>query len=151
MDKASTSVVDRLIRRRVQITFLLGLFVAVQSTRIFVFEFVPGGLGVTLREGLSFGAWLNGLLVVAVYGLFVSGLWRGAAVRQRLNDEGTLANWRAALAFGFWAMMAGAAICLIASESMPLTARQAVQFTVSLGAGLALLCFSALERRALHA
>ena len=38
MDSNAPSIIDRLIRRRAQIALLLGLFVGLQSTRIFIFE-----------------------------------------------------------------------------------------------------------------
>lgn len=149
MENTATSFVERLIRWRSYIAFLLGIFVALQSTRIFIFDLAPGGLRVTLRDSLGAGAWLNGILILAIHGLFASGFWRSAAVRQQLNDEGTLANWRAALRSGFWAMMVGAAVALVASYQLPLTARGAVQIMVPLGVGWALMRFAALERRAL--
>jgi hypothetical protein len=108
-------------------------------------------LRVSLRDSLGAGGWLNLALILAIHAMLASGFWRSAAVRQQLNDEGTLANWRAALIFGFWAMMVGAAIALVTSYQLPLTARGAVQLMVPLGAGMALMRFGALEKRALRA
>lgn len=148
MKNAATSIVDRLASQRAWISIVLGLFVAAKSTNAFIFDFGTGGPWVRVSDDLSLVSWIIWFGIVSLFALFASGLWRSAAVRQRLNDEGTLANWQAAIRSGFWFTMAGGVLCVIASYGTALTARGAVQVMVSLGVGMTLLCFGALERRA---
>lgn len=151
MEKATPSFIDRLASQRAWIAIILGAFVAAKATSLFVFDLGVAGLQVKLATGLSLAAWLVWLSIVLLFALFAGGLWLSGPLRARLNDEGTLANWRSSLAAGFWAMMAGAIGCMIASAYTPLTAPGAVQVMVSLGVGMALMRFGGLERRALKA
>jgi hypothetical protein len=144
-----TSVVDRLASQRAWISIVLGLFVGAKASNAFIFDFATGEPWVRVSVDLSLTSWIVWFVIVLLFALFGSGLLRSAAVRQRLNDETTLAHWRAAIRAGFWAMMAGGALCVFASYQTALTARGAVQVMVSLGVSISLLRFGQLERLAL--
>lgn len=147
---SGSSIVDRLANQRSWISMVLGAFVLAKSSSLFVFEASATGLQVTLTDGLSTMAWLIWVAILLLFALFAGGLWLSAPLRRRLNDEGTMANWRSAISAGFWAMMVGAAICMLASDHMPLTVPGAVQVMISLGVGMALMRFGGLERNALR-
>ena len=149
MKNTATALVDRLASQRAWISFVLGLFVAAKSTNAFIFDLAPGAPWIRASQDLSLVSWMVWSAIVTLFALFGSGLLRSAAVRQRLNDESTMANWQAAIRVGFWAMMAGGIVCILASYQTTLTARGTVQVMVSLGVGISLLCFGAFERRAL--
>jgi hypothetical protein len=149
MKGTTTSVVDRLVSQRAWISIVLGLFVGAKSSNAFIFDFATGGPWVRVSDDLSLIAWIVWFAIVLLFALFGSGLLRSAAVRQRLNDESTMAHWQEAIRTGFWAMMAGGVLCVIASYETALTARGAVQVMVSLGVGITLLRFGQLERLAL--
>ncbi len=71
-------------------------------------------------------------------------------MRALLNDEGTEENRRRALVAGFWATMAGAAICYAITFYEPVQTREAIHVIITIGVGATLLRFGALERRALR-
>ncbi|HEY1124649.1 MAG TPA: hypothetical protein VGE65_03375, partial [Sphingobium sp.] len=82
MKKTATSIVDRLAGQRAWISIVLGLFVAAGSTNAFIFDFAKGGPWVRVSGDLSLISWIVWCGIVALFALFGSGLWRGAAVRQ---------------------------------------------------------------------
>lgn len=148
MRDVATAIVDRLVSQRAWTSMVLGLFVAANSTNAFIFDFATGGPWLRVSADLSLATWIAWFGIVLLFALFGTGLWRSAAIRRRLNDETTLANWQSAIRSGFWFMLAGGVLSVLASYETALTARGAVQVMVSLGVGMTLLCFGALERRA---
>lgn len=150
MEQPIATFVDRLASQRAWISIVLGAIAATRSTSVFIFNIGNTGMEVTVTDGLGAIAGLAWVVILLLFALFAGGLWLSTSLRRRLNDENTLANWRATLVTGFWAMMLGAAICLVAVGYMPLTARAAVQVMVALGVGMTLIRFGGLERRALE-
>lgn len=141
--------VDRLTRRRARIATAMGvLFVSTQGFRVANDQMTGAGFyrAVDYVQFFASTFWLAMLLLFILFG---GGLLRGKAVRALLNDEGTEDNRRRALAAGFWATMAGAAICYAITFYEPVQTREAIHVIITIGVGATLLRFGALERRAL--
>ena len=143
--------VDRLTRRRARIATAMGIwFIAMQGVRI-VDDPMTGEMLRRPVDYVQFVASTVWLLMLLVFILFGGGLWRSKSVRAMLNDENTEENRRRAVASGFWAMMAGAALCYAITFYEPVKAREAIHVIITIGVGATLLRFGALERRALKA
>lgn len=141
--------VERLTRRRARIATAMGvLFVATQGFRI-ADDQMTGPAAYRAVDYVQFFATSFWLLMLLLFILFGGGLWRGKAVRALLNDEGTEDNRRRALVAGFWATMAGAALCYGLTFYEPVQTREAIHVILTIGVGATLLRFGALERRAL--
>ncbi len=146
--------VDRLTRRRARIATAMGvLFVSTQGFRIADDQMTgqmtgPGAYRTV--DYVQFFASTFWLAMLLLFILFGGGLLRGKAVRALLNDEGTEENRRRALVAGFWATMAGAAICYAITFYEPVQTREAIHVIITIGVGATLLRFGALERRALR-
>jgi len=101
-------------------------------------------------HGAKIAAWLA-LSIVLLLALSTKGFWfERKEVRDLLDDENTRANRLQAMRIGFlFAILAALAAYFIDQFDL-LTTRQAIQMIVSAGLGSALICFGALERRALR-
>jgi ABC-type amino acid transport system permease subunit len=143
--------VDRLTRRRARIATAMGiLFISMQGLRIADDQMTEEMLRRPV-DYVQFFASTFWLFMLLVFILFGGGLWRSKSVRSMLNDEGTEENRRRSMVAGFWAMMAGAALCYAITFYEPVRAREAIHVIVTIGVGATLLRFGALERRALRA
>lgn len=136
---------DRLNRRRARMMPVMAvLLIAQQGT------FVNADSGRPV-DHVRIAAWLA-LSCVLLFVLVTGGpaaLIHGREVRDLMEDEGTRANRRQALANAFVASMLGAIVIYFASLFKAVSGREAVHVVLTIGIAAALLSFAALERRAL--
>jgi signal transduction histidine kinase len=143
--------VDRMTRRRARIATAMGiLFISTQGFRIANDQMTETIMRRPV-DYVQFFASTFWLLMLLVFILFGGGLWRSKSVRSMFNDEGTEENRRRSMVAGFWAMMAGSALCYAITFYEPVQAREAIHVIITIGVGATLLRFGALERRALRA
>ena len=146
VQQSDMEIAERLQRRRARLVILLAvMFVAGQAVYFGNMQ-DPERLVDQVRVSAWF-VWALALLLLLATG---GGLFRSASVRALLNDEGTRAHRASALAFGFWAAMAGCILLYIVTMFEAVGAREAVHIVLSFGIGAALLRFGMLERRSLR-
>ena len=101
-------------------------------------------------DHFKIGAWvvMSAMLLI----LLISGgaFARKRELRDMLNDETSRAHRADSLAVGFVVTMATAIIFYVLATGFPITAREAIHATVSLGIAAALIRFGWLERRAMR-
>ena len=99
-------------------------------------------------DAVKIGAWVV-LSLVLLLALATKGFWfQPREVRDLIDDELTQTNRLKALRAGYLMSMGVAIVCYFLDQIDPLTAREAIHLIVSLGLGVALLSFAALEKRA---
>lgn len=94
--------------------------------------------------------WVVTGFIVAVFLLWASGLFRNAALRGILNDEGSDVSRRRALMIGFWNMLATAVVCYGLTYVKDYGPRDAIQIIMSVGICSALISFGVAERVSAH-
>lgn len=90
--------------------------------------------------------WIVTGVVVAIFLLWASGLFRNTALRGILNDEGSDVSRRRSLMIGFWNMLATAVVCYILTYVKDYGPRDAIQIIMSVGICSALISFGVAER-----
>jgi hypothetical protein len=85
-------------------------------------------------------------IVLAIFLLWASGLFRNTALRGILNDEGSDVSRRRSLMIGFWNMLATAVVCYILTYVKDYGPRDAIQIIMSVGICSALISFGVAER-----
>lgn len=90
--------------------------------------------------------WIVTGVVVAIFLLWASGLFRNTVLRGILNDEGSDVNRRRSLMIGFWNMLATAVVCYILTYVKDYGPRDAIQIIMSVGICSALISFGVAER-----
>ncbi|GGE93573.1 hypothetical protein [Sphingomonas prati] len=90
--------------------------------------------------------WIITGVVVAIFLLWASGLFRNTALRGILNDEGSDVSRRRSLMIGFWNMLATAVVCYILTYVKDYGPRDAIQIIMSVGICSALISFGVAER-----
>lgn len=99
-------------------------------------------------SALKIGAWVV-FSVILLLALATKGFWfHRREVRDLIDDELTQIHRLKALRAGYLMSMGVAIACYFLDQIDPLTVRQAIHLIVSLGLGVALLSFAALEKRA---
>ena len=100
-------------------------------------------------DAVHISAWL--VMAAALLALLLTGggWFRGQQVRALVDDESTREHRRKALSVGFVAAMANCAGLYFATFFEPISGREAVHLTMTIGIGAALLSFGTLERMAL--
>ena len=89
--------------------------------------------------------WLVTGVIVAVFLLWASGLFRNAALRGFLNDEGSAVSRRRAMMIGFWNMLAIALVCYAFTFVKDDGPRDAIQIIMTVGMTSALIAFGVAE------
>ena len=112
-------------------------------------------LGVTQTQrmdasGAGSVTWIVTGIVVAIFLVWASGIFRNAALRGILNDEGSDVNRRRSLMIGFWNMLATAVICYILTYVRNYGPRDAIQIIMTVGICSALISFGVAERVSAH-
>lgn len=129
---------ERLARRRSTAAIVMGtILIVTQSQRM-----DDGGAG-----PVSWG--ITGL-VMALFLLWASGLFRDPRLRGMLNDEGSDVNRRRSLMIGFWNMLATAMVCYALSFLKDYGPRDAIQIIMTVGISSALISFGVSERVSIH-
>lgn len=95
-------------------------------------------------------AWMITGLVIAIFLLWASGLFRHTFLRGILNDEGSDVSRRRSLMIGFWNMLATAVVCYILTYVKDYGPRDAIQIIMTVGISSALISFGVAERVASH-
>jgi high-affinity Fe2+/Pb2+ permease len=90
--------------------------------------------------------WIITGVVVAIFLLWASGLFRDTALRGILNDEGSDVSRRRSLMIGFWNMLATAVVCYVLTYVKDYGPRDAIQIIMSVGICSALISFGVAER-----
>lgn len=138
MTTAIVERADRLARRRSTIAIIMGtVLIATQTQRM------DGGAG-----PISWG--ITGV-VIALFLLWASGLFRDPRLRGMLNDEGSDVSRRRSLMIGFWNMLATAMVCYALSFLKDYGPRDAIQIIMTVGISSALISFGVSERVSIHA
>lgn len=94
--------------------------------------------------------WIVTGVVVAIFLLWASGLFRNTALRGILNDEGSDVSRRRSLMIGFWNMLATAVVCYILTYIKDYGPRDAIEITMTVGICSALISFGVAERVSTH-
>ena len=133
MDAAVADRAERLVRRRSVAAIVAGtLLIVTQGQRM-----DGGGAG-------PFGWAVTGV-ASALFLLWASGRFRGAALRGILNDESSDASRRRSLAIAFWNMLAAAAVCYALTFVKDYGPRDAIQIIMTTGMSSALIGFGISE------
>lgn len=138
MQPAIAERAERLSKHRAIAAIVMGTALAATQTR----RMDAGGAGPL--------TWIVTGIVVAVFLLWASGLFRNTALRGILNDEGSDLSRRRSLAIGFWNMLATALVCYVLTYVKDYGPRDAIQIIMSVGICSALISFGIAERVAAH-
>lgn len=125
---------ERLSRRRALAAIVMGTILAATQTQ----RMDASGAGPI--------TWIITGVVVAIFLLWASGLFRNTALRGILNDEGSDVSRRRSLMIGFWNMLAAAVVCYILTYVKDYGPRDAIQIIMSVGICSALISFGVAER-----
>ncbi|WP_420145000.1 hypothetical protein [Sphingobium sp.] len=125
---------ERLSRQRSIAAIVMGTLLIVTQTQ----RMDDGGGGPM--------TWMITGVIVAVFMLWASGLFRHRALRGILNDEGSDVNRRRSLMIGFWNMLATALLCYVLTYVKPYGPRDATQIIMTVGMSSALISFGVSER-----
>ena len=138
MDIGAHDRADRLAWQRSVIAVVMGtILIVTQGQRM-----DQGGAG-------PVGWTLTGV-VIALFLVWASGLFRGSVLRGILNDESTDANRRRSLMIAFWNMMATAIVCYALSYVKDYGPRDAIQIIMTVGISSALISFGVSERASMR-
>ena len=145
--RPSGELIERLQRRRLQLTMFQGAVFLMWQTSFFritpkELDFVHSPDRVTVASYVIFAVLL--LLFIARSG----GMTWSREIREILNDETTRDHRRRAVEAGYWAAMVVAVGLFVAALFRPLQVFVALHVVLSAGVGFALLWFIVLERRA---
>ncbi|MDR6790843.1 high-affinity Fe2+/Pb2+ permease [Sphingomonas sp. BE138] len=94
--------------------------------------------------------WIVTGLIVAIFLIWASGIFRNTALRGILNDEGSDVSRRRSLMIGFWNMLATAVVCYVLTYVKDYGPRDAIQIIMSVGICSALISFGVAERVSAH-
>ena len=131
-------------RRARMLPFLAVIFLS-QQAAYFTQSSSPAVRSV---DTVKISAWLV-LSAVLVAALSTKGFWlQPKEVRNLIDDENTRANRLDAMRWGFLFTMAGGLIVYFLTIFEPITAREAVHITTSVGIVAALIRWGMLERKA---
>jgi high-affinity Fe2+/Pb2+ permease len=125
---------ERLSKRRAIAAIVMGTILAATQTQ----RMDASGAGPI--------TWIITGVVVAIFLLWASGLFRNTALRGILNDEGSDVSRRRSLMIGFWNMLATAVVCYILTYVKDYGPRDAIQIIMSVGICSALISFGVAER-----
>jgi hypothetical protein len=140
-DSFSEDAVERLARRRAHASQGLAMaFLAIQATD-------AANARSNGQVDLPFALWAILLLVILLFG---GGWFRGARIRNALNDETPVVHRRMAMACGFLITLGGAFIIYLLSFYEEVTAPEALRLVITFAVSGALLRFAGLEKRALR-
>lgn len=89
--------------------------------------------------------WLVTGVIVTIFLAWASGLFRNAALRGILNDEGSAVSRRRAMMIGFWNMLATALVCYALTFVKNYGPRDAIQIIMAVGMSSALIAFGVAE------
>jgi len=90
--------------------------------------------------------WIATGIILAVFMVWASGLFRNQALRGILNDESSDASRRRALTIGFWNMLVTAVVCYLLTYVKDYGPRDAIQLIMTVGISSALIGFGVSER-----
>ena len=93
-------------------------------------------------------SWIVTGLVIAIFLVWASGVFRNTALRGVLNDESSDLSRRRSLTIGFWNMLATAVVCYLLSYLKDYGPRDAIQVIMTVGISSALISFGVSERNA---
>ena len=136
---------DFLSKRRARMLPFLAVIFLSQQAAYFTQSSSPVVRSV---DTVKISAWLV-LSAVLVAALATKGFWlQPKEVRNLIDDENTRANRLDAMRWGFLFTMAGGLIVYFLTIFEPITAREAVHITTSVGIVAALIRWGMLERKA---
>ena len=145
MTRNDIETADRLSRKRARMLPILAVIFISQQASFFVARIEDGARTV---DHVKIAAWLV-LSIVLLLALTTGGYWfKPRSVRRLMDDDVTRANRADALRLGFLAAMTGAMATYFLTLFEPVTGREAVHITVTIGIAAALLRFGQLEGRA---
>lgn len=133
MESVVAERAERLSQRRAIAAIIMGTVLAATQTQ----RMDASGAGPV--------SWVITGIVVAVFLLWASGLFRSAALRGILNDEGSDVSRRRSLMIGFWNMLATAVVCYVLTYVKDYGPRDAIQIIMSVGICSALISFGVAE------
>lgn len=133
MNAAAADRAERLARQRSVAAVVMGtILIVTQGQRM------DGGAG-------PIGWALTGV-VIAIFLLWASGIFRGTALRGILNDESSDVSRRRSLMIAFWNMIATAIVCYALTYVKDYGPRDAIQIIMTVGISSALISFGVSER-----
>ena len=138
-------IAERISRRRARMLPVLGVyFLAGQAV---FFRQAAGEAEPIAHFKLS--AWLVWAVVLLLALAFAGGQFRGARIRDLVEDEVSRANRLRGYAAGFWAGALATLAMYVVAMFEPVTGREAVHIILTAAVAGALIRFGTLERRAL--
>lgn len=129
---------ERLSKRRALAAIIMGTALAATQTQ----RMDASGAGPI--------TWIVTGLIVAIFLIWASGIFRNTALRGILNDEGSDVSRRRSLMIGFWNMLATAVVCYVLTYVKDYGPRDAIQIIMSVGICSALISFGVAERVSAH-
>jgi hypothetical protein len=143
IDTNLSAQAERLSERRARVLPVVALFYFMQQLSFFSLP-----LGNRPVDYFKVGAWVA-LSTVLLAALVTGGFWlRPPNLRAMLNDESSRVHRADALGTGFVVAMATGILLYVIDTFSPMTSREVIHLTVSLGIAAALVRFGFLERRA---
>jgi high-affinity Fe2+/Pb2+ permease len=134
MESFVTERAERLSKHRAIAAIVMGTFLAATQTQ----RMDASGAGPM--------TWIVTGVIIAIFLLWASGLFRNTVLRGILNDEGSDVSRRRSLMIGFWNMLATAVVCYILTYVKDYGPRDAIQIIMSVGICSALISFGVAER-----
>jgi len=143
--RSDHEIAERISRRRARMLVLLGVyFLAGQAV------FFRQGAEAAPIAHFKLSAWLVWAVVLLVALAMAGGQFRGARIRELVEDEVSRANRARGYAAGFWGGCLAAIAMYVVAMFEPVTGREAVHVILTAAVAGALIRFGTLERRALR-
>ena len=143
-------VAERITRKRARIVTVLAIvFIATQALYFGKAAKFDSWADVRAVDAVHISAWLVMALALMALLMTGGGWFHTRQVRAMVDDESTREHRQKALSVGFVAAMLNCVGLYIATMFEPISAREAVHLTMTIGIGAALLSFGTLERMAL--
>lgn len=143
---SASEIAERVSRRRGRMLMFQGLlFILWQGS---FYAWGAAADGPRLVDHVKVSAWAVWILALLVLMATGGGWFRSREVRRLINDEVSVDNRRRGQQAGFFAsVLGGLGVYAVNQYVEPVSALDAIHATLSIGIGVAILCYGMLERR----
>lgn len=144
-NRSASEIAERVTRRRGRVLFSQALmFILWQG----FYAWGATDAGDRLIDQVKVSAWSFWVLALLQLMATGGGWFRSREVRRMINDEVAVDNRRRGQQAGFYAAILGGLVVYAINQFVePVSTRDAIHATLSLGVGVALLRYAMLERR----
>ena len=145
-NRSASEIAERVTRRRGRVLFSQALIFILWQVSFYAWG--ATGPGDRLIDHVKVSAWAVWVLALLQLMATGGGWFRSREVRRLINDEVAVDNRRRGQQAGFYAAILGGLVVYAINQFVePVSTRDAIHATLSLGVGAALLRYAMLERR----